>query len=263
VTNLFIMTSRRPGPEPFGLLLHTLEQLEEEKLPADTLKCVVVDGNEDDFATVRELVDDFGQVATVELFTKPAAAKLGGNKLVYWAILGLAAKLERDALILEDDLENSARALERALMFPVPEDVDLVQFFSGWTLTDERMSFGLWRTPAPFAGCQAVKYPLRTLERLVGWSRISVEFQNFTASDQAVSVAQRRLGLRVANHCPDLFEHDGKQSAVDAGIMEEGNIVDDDSIERAKNSLRGRRSHTWRGKNFDCMRLFAGHELFR
>lgn len=263
MTNLFILTSRRPEPSPWALLMNTLQQLEDEELSSETFKCIVVDGNEQDFAQVRELVDDFCGIAWVELFTKPATAKLGGNKLAYFALLELAAKLERDALVLEDDLENSSNAIERALMFPVPADVDLVQFFSGWTLTDARMHFGLWRTPAPFAGCQAVKFPLRTLERLLAWARVSAEFQKYNASDQAVSIAQRRLGLRVGNHCPDIFQHEGKQSAVDAGIMEEGNIVDEDSIELAKDSLRGRRSVTWRGKNFNCMRLFAGHELYR
>jgi hypothetical protein len=266
MTNVFVLTTARPTDRPFDYLEQLLFDIDAEELPDECQKVILVDGTPDELEELRELVRDLhreGRKWECILFEKPAGATLGGNKLAYWRLLELALERGEDALLLEDDLVSCANATTRAILFPIPSDVDIVQVYSGFSIKHPHTEAGLWRSPALFAGCQAVKYPLRTLRKLVAWARLD-EWNKYTASDQAIGLARSRLGLRLAHHVPDLYQHAGFESAVDAGMVIEGGITDELSVAAMKDSVTDRRSSaTWPGRTFDAMRLFARHEAFK
>lgn len=254
------MTSPRGTAKPFELLERTVAAVDAEDLE-DVRKTIVFDGDAEAFLAASDLIGTGADWAWCR-FEKDPTTWIGGNKATYFHILGLAARLELDALIVEDDLIPSRNAYTRALLFPVPSDVAFVQFFSGFTLRNKDMEPGLWRTPATVQGTQAIKFPLRTLRALTDWQKNDPEFLKYRGSDDALELARRRLALRPACHCPDIFEHDGLVSAVSEGMMLEGGITDVPDEARALH-LSNRQSKTWPGPTFDAIRLFARHDLFK
>lgn len=265
MTNVLILTTTRATARPFEYLEALLADIDEEQLPDDIRKFIVLDGTPAELEQLRAVVAELhteGRPWEIVLYEKSHDAYLGGNKPAYWHVLELALTLGDDALVLEDDLESCNNATTRAVLFPVPSDVDIVQFYSGFSIMHPKTDAGLWRSPAKFAGTQSVKYPLRTLERLVEWKKAS-EFLKYTGSDQAIGLARSRLGLRLAHHVPDVYQHAGARSAVDAGTVLEAGITDGETLARLEHSLIGRTSVTWPGRSFDAMRLFACHELYK
>lgn len=269
--SIFVLTSPRATAEPFSYLHHTLKQIHGEGLAAH----VVVDGLEqlafEDFASDLADLGDF----TSYRFERPAGSFKGGNKLPYFHLLELALEAGGDVVALEDDLELCENAMLRMITFPVPKDVAWVQFFSAWTFRDEKIAGiasserapwrphpGLWRVPSPLQGCQAIKYPHRTLEQLVDWKRRDPEWGKYNESDVALGLAQERLSLRNACHSPDLVQHVGDSSVVSHGMMDEAGVEGADRA-AADDSLVGRRSVTYPGRSFDAMRLFARHGVYR
>jgi predicted amidohydrolase YtcJ len=139
-----------------------------------------------------------------------------------------------------------------------------VQFFSAWLfgIAVAEPTPGLWRTPATVQGCQAIKFPARTLKKLVAWARLP-EWQKFNESDVALGLAQQRMSMRIANHMPDIVQHTGHVSVVSHGMLEEAGITDEFTRNLASASLPGRVSANFPGKHFDAMKLFSRHDLFR
>ncbi len=258
MTGLFVLTSPRKMDDRWHYVREIVHQAQVEKL--DNPKWMVVDGTPEDLVELQALAPAWN----ICRHDRPIGQWLGGNKWPYWRLLELAKEETRDldeALLLEDDLTFPINALTRMVTLRNPRDVDVMQFFSGF-LFKERQTFpGLWRTPAPVQGCQALKYSAAALARLVDWSK-NPEWQKFNESDVALGLAQQRLGLRFANHLPDIVQHAGDVSRVSQGMLVEAGIDDQATKDIASKSLAGRTSATYVGDNFDCMRLFCRHDLF-
>ncbi len=272
MSGVWILTSPRASDEPFAYFEHLAQQIDRESPTCE--RHVVVDAGEEVFA---ELVGNTGLEAPWQFhrYERPLGTFKGGNKLPYFHLLELArAQAPMDAIVLEDDVELCANAITRMLTFPIPADVAWVQFFSAWTFCDKKLAGGpdprpwrphpgLWRVPNLLQGCQAIKYPARTLVALDDWRRRDPEWQKYQESDVSIGLAQQRLGLRGACHSPDLVQHIGDVSVVSHGMLDEAGIVDEQLREFANNTLAARISATWPGRGFDAMRLFASHDFYR
>ena len=270
---IFVLTSPRATAKPFEYLERLVDQIEHEDPACE--RHVIVDGKPEDLEQLPErLVSSLAW--HVHRFERSPTAFKGGNKLPYWHLLELARNAGGDVVALEDDLELCTNALTRMLTFPVPNDVAWVQFFSAWTFRDERTKSaeplrtwkahaGLWRPPSLLQGCQAIKFPHRTLEQLVAWRHRDEHWQLYNESDVSLGLAQQRLGMRGSCHQPDLVQHVGDSSAVAHGVLDEAGITDAAAAERgyADGSLGGRRSETYPGKSFDAMRLYARNDFYR
>ena len=258
MTGLYVLTSPRKTDDPWQYVRAVVDQAAREKV--DSLKTIVVDGSQDDKAELLAIAPDWNVVR----FERPLGTWLGGNKWPYWELLNIANDntADRDeALLLEDDIVFCINALTRMLTLRNPRDVDVMQFFSGFIFRDKETFPGLWRTPAPVLGCQALKYSSACLRRLIDWQK-NPEWQKYNESDVALGLAQTRLGLRFANHLPDIVQHVGDASAVSEGMIVEAGIDDDVTKGAAKKSLLGRVSVTFPNHPFDAMRLFARHDLY-
>jgi hypothetical protein len=258
VTGLFVLTSPRKMEDRWKYVRAVVAQAVREKL--DTFKWLLVDGSAEDAIELQTVAPGWN----VFQFQRPDGMWLGGNKWPYWRLLQLAEEETEDldeALVLEDDLTFPINALTRMITLRNPRDVDVMQFFSGFLFKDKETYPGLWRTPAPVQGCQALKYSVDALRRLVAWAG-NPEWQKFNESDVALGLAQTRLGLRFANHLPDIVQHAGDVSHVGQGMLVEAGITDEATKEIATKSLAGRTSATYPGDNFDCMRLFNRHDLY-
>jgi hypothetical protein len=259
MTGIYVLTSPRAGDERWPYVRAVVEQAKREEI-ANPLY-MVIDGTEEDAAELADIAPGW----MIHRHQRDPGNWIGGNKWPYWRLLEVARETTAplgDALILEDDLEFAKNALGRMTLFPVPADVHAVQFFSAWLIRTPKAHPGLWRTPASVQGCQAIKFPRRTLEQLVEWKKNDL-FQPFNESDVALGVAQAALGLRWSNHMPDLVQHTGAVSAVVTGMLEEAKIDEGIAVEAANASLGGRTSVNYPGPNFDCMKLFARHDLYR
>jgi hypothetical protein len=261
VNGIYVLTSpRKTGDDPWRYVRAVIDAARAEDL--ENPKHILVDGTADEAATVSELAKGW----IVHQYQRPDGQWLGGNKWPYWRLLEIAfdaTAVGDEALILEDDLEFPVNALQRMLLLRIPRDVSVVQFFSGFLFRQPETQPGLWRSPAPVQGCQALKYSRSTLQILKAWKN-HPEWQKFNESDTALGVAQQRLGLRFANHLPDVVQHIGSVSAVSYGTMKQAGIADDSTdLEICDRSLGGRVSVNYVGKNFDCLRLFARHDVFQ
>lgn len=260
MTGLYVLTSpRRTADDPWDYVRAVISAAKEENLPC--AKHLIVDGTADEARTVAALAPGWA----VLRYDRPDGQWLGGNKWPYWRLLEIANQLTGagdDALTLEDDLEFAPNSLTRMLLFPVPEDVSVVQFFSGFLFKQAQMPPGLWRTPAPVQGCQALKYSKKALDLLVKWKESDVEWQKFNASDDALGLAQERLRLRFAHHLPDVIQHIGNVSAVAHGMLRQAGIDDKIEADRCDKTLSDRTSANYVGKHFDCLRLFSRHDLY-
>lgn len=262
MNGLFILTSpRRGNVEPFAYLGATLEHVKREGFVKALPRHILVDGNEDDQRAVEELAGRDWAVHRHE----HGVNWLGGNKWPYWKLLRVALEVTPkgdEAVVLEDDLQFCTNAVRRMLLLGTPDDVDALQFFSAWLFRQPNTIPGLWRTPALMQGCQALKFPRRTLELLCGWADEDPEWQKHNESDVSLGLAQQRLDLRFANHMPDLVQHVGHSSLVSHGMNEEAGIVDPEHVALSDRSLPGRVSVNFSAR-FDAMKLFARHELYR
>jgi len=223
-------------------------------------KHLIVDGTEDQAAALAGIAPGWD----VHRHARPDGQWLGGNKWPYWYLLEIARANTApgdEALCLEDDLEFATNAIQRMLLLRIPRDVHVMQFFSGFLFRDPKTPPGLWRSPAPVQGCQALKFGRATLDKLCEWKR-NPEWQKFNESDVALGLAQQRLALRFANHLPDIVQHVGDVSAVSHGMMAEAGITDGASVDVANQSLAERTSRTYVGPDFDCLRLFARSDLY-
>src|SRR5882672_5337339 len=133
---------------------------------------------------ITELRRIIGQRTILEVYRRPLGS-LPGNKLAYWTALRMAAELEGDPVILEDDLEFCGNAVTRMASFPIPHDLDWVSFFAPHVLPVGRMFAGLWRTPAPALATVAVKYARSSLDRLIDFAN-RPEFEKYRSSDQTL-----------------------------------------------------------------------------
>lgn len=271
---IFVLTSPRATTDPFAYLRAMVDQINHEGVSCE--KHVVVDSVEQ-LAFEDLVAEDRFASWTLHRHERAANAFKGGNKLPYWHLLELALETGAgDVVALEDDLELCTNACTRMLSFPVPADVAWTQFFSAWTFRDERVAGidplrtwkahpGLWRPPSMLQGCQAIKFPRRTLKELVAWRRYDEHWQMYNESDVSLGLAQQRLGMRGSCHQPDLVQHIGDSSLVAHGMLDEAGITDAAALERgyADASLGGRRSATYPGKGFDAMRLYARNDFYR
>ncbi len=258
---IFVLTSPRETEDRWQYVRHVTEHISYEHLSPGP-RHIVVDGSDADVAELEQICGSLWQVTRYE---RPSATWLGGNKWPYWKLLRVArdaTPADGEALVLEDDLTFCKNAVRRMLMLEVPFDVDWLQFFSAWLFPTPHTHPGLWRSPATLQGCQALKFPRRTLERLCAWAEKDPEWQKYNESDVALGLATERLDLRCANHMPDLVQHAGHYSAVSAGMMVEAGISDELERAAATDSLRGRVSVNF-SPQFDAMKLFAHHHLFR
>jgi hypothetical protein len=259
VNGLYVLTSpRKTGDDPWHYVRGVFAAAESERTPNP--RWLVCDGTAED---VQQLSAIAGRSWTVVRYDRPEGQWLGGNKWPYWRLIELAAELTGpgdEALLLEDDLEFAPNALLRMLSLPVPADCHVVSFFNGFLFRQPKLHPGLWRTPAPVQGCQALKYSRAALELLVRWKASDFEWQKFNESDIALGLAQERLRMRFACHLPDVVQHVGNVSAVSHGMMIEAGITE---VSAADRSLAERTSINYVGPHFDCMRLFAFHDLYR
>ncbi len=265
MTDLFVLTSpRKTGDDPWRYVRAVIKQVEEEKIGNENHQHLVVDGSLGDELALRSIA---GPTWYVYRYDRPEGQWLGGNKWPYWYLLQIAASFaHRDgdaAVVLEDDLEFAPNSLRRMLLFPIPNDVNVVQFFSAFLFRQKKMPIGLWRTPAPVAGCQALKFSAATLQVLCRWKSEDAEWQKYNESDVALGLAQQRLGIRFAHHLPDVIQHIGDISAVNHGMLLEAGIKSGDELYAADRTLAERTSMNYVGPHFDCMRLFGRDELYR
>ncbi len=263
MTGIFVLTCPRKTDDPWQHAKTVAAAVDVEQLACPHV--FVVDASEEKCEQLAELLPDHWRI---ERYERPGAGTwIGGNKWPYWRLLEVALDVvgeSGDAVTIEDDVEFCRNAVTRMLTFPIPRDVDAVQFFSAWLFgvgIAEPVP-GLWRTPCVVQGCQAIKFPGRTLRKLVAWSR-SPEWQKYNESDVALGLAQQRFGLRIANHLPDIVQHTGAVSAVSHGMLDEGGISDEMTRARADDSLADRTSKNFPGRDFDAMRFYARHDLFR
>jgi len=258
VTGVYVMTSPRPGDDRWLYFRPLVEAIKREDPPNPLY--VVVDGTEEDAAELAELAPGW----MVHRHQREPGNWLGGNKWPYWKILELARDTSGpfgDAVILEDDVELCRNAVARMTLLPVPRDLDGIHFFNGFYFRGERVHPGLWRTPAAVMGCQAIKFTRRCLERLVDW-RTKPEWQKFNESDNAIGLAQARLGLKFGCHMPDIVQHVGAVSVVSHGMFAEAGVPEDGRRD-ADRTLGGRVSVNYPGARFDAMSLFSAHELYK
>jgi hypothetical protein len=259
VNGIYVLTSPRKTADPFSYVRAVVAAAVAEEIPNP--KHIIVDGTEDDASSLAAIAPGW----TVHRYERPAGQWLGGNKWPYWRLLEIAAKTTEpgdEALTLEDDLEFAPNALTRMLLLPTPADVAMLQFFSGFVFTQPKMHPGIWRSPASVQGCQAIKFPRATLELLCRWKNEDAEWQKYNESDVALGLAQQRLRLRLAHHLPDVVQHIGDVSAVSHGITVEAGITDELQIDASNHTLAGRTSANYVGAHFDCLRLFARHDLY-
>lgn len=258
MTGIYVLTSPRKMSDRWAYVKTVIAQAKIEQI--DNPKWLVVDGTPEDLVELQEIADGWN----ICHYQRPAGQWLGGNKWPYWRLLQLANEETShldEALTLEDDLTFPINALTRMVTLRNPRDVDVMQFFSGFLFTQKETHPGLWRTPAPVQGCQALKYSAAALDRVVQWSK-HPEWQKYNESDVALGLAQTRLGLRFANHLPDIVQHAGAVSHVSQGMLVEAGITDQLTRDVATKSLAGRTSATYPGDAFDCMRLFGRHDLY-
>lgn len=233
MTTLAVLTCAR-GDDPWASITRTLEQLDRENLP-DVAKYIVCDGT-------YEGPQPPGW--RVVHFHRPPGA-LHGNKLAFWHLLEQALPGE-DLVALEDDIELCKNAARRMVTFPVPVDLAWVQFCSPHLL-EAKAQVGLWRPPrCSSAFLQAAKFRGAALDAIIRFRHVPL-FQQYTASDQALSLAALACDLAYGAHCPDLVQHAGEHSAVDDGQP----LAD------------WRRARSWPGPAFDAMKLFAVDDRFR
>jgi hypothetical protein len=259
VTGIYVLTSPRKTADPWEYLLGVVDHINGEQLTNP--KCIVVDGTDDDVVELTRLAPGW----IVKRYVRPGSGTwLGGNKWPYWHLLRWARDCggDDDALVLEDDVVFCVNAVRRMLLLEIPPDVDWLQFFSAWMFTAPNAHPGLWRSPALVQGCQALKFPARTLEKLIAWEEHDPEFQKYNESDVALGLAQQRLGLRCGNHMPDLVQHVGQSSNVSHGMHKEAGIDGSSPAAIANHSLVGRVSVNF-SRQFDAMKLFARHDLYR
>ena len=259
MTGVFVLTSPRKMPDPWHYVRAVIAAAATER----TLNPLwfVVDGTQADVEQLAELAPGWGVVR----YERPEGQWLGGNKWPYWRMLQLAHEITPpgdDALLLEDDLEFPPNALLRMLTLPVPRDVNAILFFNGFLFRQKQTHPGLWRTPAPVQGCQAIKFTRPTLELLTRWATDDDEWQKYNESDVALGVVQQRLRLRFASHLPDVVQHIGNVSAVQHGMIQEAGITDGETLSAADVSIRDRTSVNYVGLHFDCLRLFNCHDFY-
>lgn len=259
MTGVFVLTSPRRMEDPWHYARGVIAAAAEER----TLNPLwfVVDGTQDDVQQLLAIAPGWGVVR----YERPEGQWLGGNKWPYWRLLQLAYEVTPagdDALLLEDDLEFAPNALLRMLSLPVPRDVNAILFFNGFLFRQKQTHPGLWRTPAPVQGCQAIKFTRPTLELLTRWAANDYEWQKYNESDVALGVVQQRLRMRFASHLPDVVQHIGNVSAVQHGMIEQAQITDGETLSAADVSLRDRTSLNYVGPHFDCLRLFNAHDLY-
>jgi hypothetical protein len=261
LTGVFVLTSpRKTGDDRWRYVRAVFAAAENEKI--SNPRWLVVDGTADDAAELSAIA---GPTWGVVRYERPDGQWLGGNKWPYWRLLELAHELTPpgdEALLLEDDLEFAPNALLRMLTLQVPRDVNAISFFAGFLFKQPQMPPGLWRTPAPAPGCQAIKFSRTTLELLTRWKTVDDEWQKYNESDVALQLAHERLRLRFASHLPDVVQHVGNVSAVAHGMMGEAGIDGALELAAADRSLVERTSVNYVGPHFDCLRLFARHDRY-
>jgi hypothetical protein len=266
MTGIYVLTCRRKTEgDPWRYLRAAIKQAEGEEI--DHPLHVIVDGTDDDCAEVQAVAPGW----IVHRFdrgpngNRSPITGIHGNKWPYWHMLKVATETTLpgdEAILLEDDLQFGVNALTRMLTFRVPANVDILQFFSGFLFKTPNAWPGLWRSPAPFLGCQAVKFPRRTLVALTEWGT-DPEWQKYNDADMAIGLAQERLSLRIAHHIPDIVQHIGDISAVEHMKADGAGINEGPGRQFCDTSLgMGRTSVNFTGE-FDCMRLFAYHWRFR
>lgn len=234
-----VLTCPRDGG--FEYLDRTLAGLDRERADVDFAGYVVCDNSTD--AQYPSVPDGW----RLQSYARPEGT-VQGNKHAYFEALAAALRLgDGDALVFEDDIELCSGALRRMSTFPIPRDCDFLMFFAPAVLQGAQSFPGLWRTPTPVMGTQAIKFSRNALARIVDW-RTSVDFQKFRSSDQSLELARRVLGLKYAAHCPELVQHIGSTSADSPGIDLDG--------------LRWRRALTFSPK-LDAMALYARDDLYR
>ncbi len=259
---VFVLTSPRKTEDPWQYIKALTKHVATEDFPGP--KWIVVDGTPEQAAELAGVVTG---AWAIERFARPEGMWLGGNKWPYWKLLELALDqvgADGEASVLEDDIEFCLNALTRMSLFPIPPDVDLAQFFSAWVFGVglAEPTPGLWRTPTPLAGCQAIKFPARTLKKLVAWGKVP-EWQKYNESDVALGLAIQRLSMRIGTHMPDIVQHVGDVSVVAHGMLSEAGVTDELTRAVADRSLGGRISINFPGKHFDAMKLFSRHDLYR
>lgn len=236
-----VLTCPREGS--FAYLERTLAELEAERDRVDFVGYVVCDN------TTSPEYPSVPDGWRWRSFSRPPGT-FAGNKLAYWAALEEALRLcdgSDSAIVLEDDLAFCQNALRRMATFPIPRDCDWLAFYSPATFQGKQSFPGLWRTPTPVLGCQALKFSRKALARLVEWSSM-LDFQRFTSSDQSLELARVLLGMKYAAHCPELVQHVGEDSAVERGM--------------SLDSMRWRRAQTF-SATLDAMALFSRDDLYR
>lgn len=237
--SVVVLTCPRGGA--FEYLEQTLAAFEKERADVDFEGTIVCDNSDD------PALFDSSHGWAVASFMRPAGT-LKGNKLAYWRALEMALLSGHgDALVFEDDIALCSGALRRMATFPIPRDCDFLMFFAPAVLQGANSYPGLWRTPTPVMGCQAIKFSRRALARLVEW-KASLDFQKYAASDQSLELARVLLGMKYAAHCPELVQHVGETSA--------------DSPGWDLDSRRWRRALTF-SANLDAMALYARDDLYR
>lgn len=239
---IYVLTCARG--EGFEYLVQLLAAWD-ENFPPPTVVCDVSQRSAEEQLADVTFIRSLG-VSTVVPYRRPEGS-LPGNKLAYWHCLELAERIPgADAVILEDDVEPCTNALRRMAMFEIPADLGFVTFFAPAVFQGKKQYPGLWRTPTPLHGTQAIKFSARTLTALVEW-KTDPEFLKFSASDSMIGLASFRLGIRHAAHCPELVQHTGAVSAVSPGLT-----LDD----RLRSAL------TFPGRNFDALSLYSVNKAF-
>jgi hypothetical protein len=236
-----VLTCARPEDgEPFRYLDATIAQLEAER-PGVTFDGIVVCDNTRSPASPK-LPHNWA----LHSFTR-AADTIAGNKLAYWEALRVGLSRETDAaIVFEDDVLLCPNALRRMATFPIPPDLGFVMFYSPAVFQNPRVFPGLWRTPTPVIGTQAIKFSRAALRKLDEFSHFEA-FNQYHASDQILELARAMLGMKYGAHCPEIVQHVGDESAVDLG---------------ADLSHRWRHAQTF-ARQLDAMALYARDELFR
>jgi hypothetical protein len=236
-----ILTCARPEDgEPYRYLDATIAQIEAERPGVDIDGHVVCD------VTKADAPPKLPEGWTLHKFAREHDT-IAGNKLAYFFALRVALSLNADAaLVFEDDVAFCPNALRRMVTFPIPPDLSFVMFYAPAVFQHPRIFPGLWRTPTPVVGTQAIKFSRSALRKFDEFSHFEA-FNAFHASDQILEVGRGLLGMKYGAHCPEIVQHVGDESAVDVG---------------ADLSHRWRKSQTFAAQ-LDAMALYARDELFR
>jgi hypothetical protein len=237
---IYVLTCSRG--DGFDYLEQLLDRWE-ENLPPPTVVCDVSQRSAEEQVADETFLRSL--VPMVVPYRRPEGT-LGGNKLAYWHCLELAAAAGADALILEDDVEPCTNALRRMSIFEIPRDLGFVTFFAPVVFQGGKQYPGLWRTPTPLHGTQAIKFSRATLRALVDWGS-TPESLAHSASDMAIANATIRLGIKHGAHCPELVQHTGDLSSVSPSL---------------KLADRFRTSLTFPGRKFDALSLYAVNKAF-